>query len=197
MADRKFGSSDRGKRPFTPKRDSNRSDGDRPKRDYKDRSEGAGDRKAFKSKFTRKGSGGGSEDKPASKFSSRKEEGPSSAPRKRFSDRAGDDKKGFARKSGPGSYSRGGDKPSGFGRKKFEGSGDNDKRGGFSKGPRKDFDKPFGKRAEGDSFDKPRFGANRAFSSGKRFFKKKEEGTEGGSAERKRPFDKDSAPHRG
>jgi 23S rRNA pseudouridine2605 synthase len=200
MADRKFGSSDRGKRPFKPKRDSSRPEGDRPKRDYKDRGEGAGDRKAFKSKFTRKGAGGASESKPTRsgdglKFSSRKDDGGfSSGPRKRVSDRAGDDKKSFARKSGPGSYSRGGDKP-GFERKKFEGRPDGDKRAGFSKGPRKDFDKPFGKRSDGDSFDKPRFGANRAFSSGKRYFKKKEEG-EGGE-ERKRPFDKDSAPHRG
>jgi 23S rRNA pseudouridine2605 synthase len=201
MADRKYDSSGKGKRSYSSKPD------------WKEKGDGAGDRKAFKSKFTRKGPGDSASDKPARepKFAPRKDEGGfSSAPRKKFNDRAGDDKKGgYARKSGLGSYSRGEDKPgfrkrkeggfgdAGLGRKKFGDPTGDDKKKGFSKGPRKDFDKPFGKRAEGESSDKPRFGANRAFSAGKKYFKKREDGPAGSGEERKRPFDKDSAPHRG
>jgi 23S rRNA pseudouridine2605 synthase len=219
MADRKFGSSDRGKRPFSPKREGGSSagssrSGDRPKRDWKEKGEGGGDRKSFKAKFSRKGSGGTSEDKPARSaggYGARKKEGDfSSAPRKRFSDRSGDDKKGgYARKSGPGSYTRGESKPrfgkgkeeggsgdSGFARKKFGDRAQGDKKGGFSKGLGKGFDKPFKKQSEEESFSKPDYAANPAFSPRKKYFKGKEEGEGGG--ERKRSFDKDKVtPHRG
>ncbi len=202
MADRKFDSSSRGKRSYSS----------RP--DWKEKGEGAGDRKVFKSKFTRKGPGDSASDKPTRepRVAPKKEEGRfASAPRKRFSDRTVDDKKGgYARKPGPGPYSRGGDKPgfrkrkeggfgdSGFARKKFNDRSGDDKKGTFSKAPRKNLDKPFVKRGDGESFDKPRFAANRAFSAPKKYFKKREDGPTGSGEERKRPFDKDSsAPHRG
>ena len=59
MANRKFENSDRGKRPFSPKRENSRSEGlgryeGRPKKDWKSKADETGNRKSFISKFKRK-----------------------------------------------------------------------------------------------------------------------------------------------
>lgn len=186
---------------------------DRPKRDYKPSGESGGGKKAFISKFKRKEGRPSGEDKPKSD-AGKEERSAAPEPRKRIT-RTDDEKKPrFTRRTGPSSYSTGAERPkftrkredgnaSSPGRKKFI-RADEDKRKGLSKGPRKDFDKPFGRKgtgrpagAEGKVFERP-FGANRAFSAQKKYFKKKEEGPAVEGDAGKKSFSRDSqSPNRG
>jgi 23S rRNA pseudouridine2605 synthase len=176
---------------------------ERPKRDS--RSTGQGDKKSFISKFKRKDVPASGAEKPTATQKESKDFGPPKGPRKRIGSPAADEKKSFVRRPSPGSFMRNEKpgyrksteerSPSSF-RKNRPDKGDGDKRSSFSKGAKRDFDKPFEKR-DGKSFGKP-FGANRAFSAEKKYFKRKpdSEGREGG--ETKRPMDKiRSAPNRG
>jgi len=144
----------------------------------------AGDKKSFIAKFKRKGDNAPGGEKPG--YEKKKEEGNSFSPARKI-------------------Y-RGGEKP-GYGKRREEGYGaspdrkrygqrDDDRRKPFSKKPYKPGEGKTGESKE--SFDRPRYGANRAFSAPKKYFKKKEDSATEGGEERKRPFDKDfKAPYRG
>lgn len=181
---------------------------ERPKRSYTPRGEGASDKKAFISKFKRKSAGTSGEEKPSS---SSKEERPAPlASERKFISRAREETKPiYPSKPGPGSFSRNIDKPR-YGnrkevgtptspaRKRLDSRPDEGKRAGFTKGPRKDFDRSSDKKRErptsfqaGKSFDKPTGAKNRAFSSPKKYFKRKDDGLGSEGTEKTRGFDKD------